>query len=213
MPRAGCTWAARSDWLNFYAITKPDGTVVTMGDDRTWSIDNPQNEINVRADALIARGVGGAAKTDRVIVLGCGPGNFLTEALKVRGLPNVWGADNSPWANSRGQVLGNGVLIINADLASGQSFNQALNTATGSSNFRWIITESVWESYDDNDITVGLNVCEGLRQGGTPMTNIVHLVYVPPFTQPGVFNEKTMAQWKAMRATHTWLNAEGYAVA
>jgi hypothetical protein len=182
-----------------------------MGDDRTWSIDNPENEIHHRADALIARGI---AAADRVIILGCGPGNFLTEALKARGRNNCWGVDNSPFANSRGEVLGGGVILINADLASGQSFNQTLNQVTGSSNFRWIITESLWESYDNNDITVGLNVCEGLRQGGTPMANIIHLVYTPPFpAAPGVFNEKTMAQWKAMRSTHTWMNAEGYAVA
>ena len=210
MPRAGCTWAARSDWLNFYRITKADGTVVTIGDDRTFSIDNPENEIHRRADALIALGIQAA---DRVIILGCGPGNFLTEAMHARGRANVWGVDNSPFANSRGEVLGTGVLIINADLASGQSFNNALRNATGGQNFRWIITESVWESYDDNDVTVGLNVCEGLRAGGVPMANIVHLVYVPPFDNPGTFNEKTMAQWKAMRATHTWMNAEGYAVA
>lgn len=212
MPRPGCSWTARADWLNFYRITQPDGSVVTIGDDRAWSIDNPENEIHRRADALIARGIPAA---DRIIVLGCGPGAFLVEALKARGRANCWGVDNSPFANSRGQVQGNGVILINADLASGQSFNQALTAATGASNFRWIITESVWESYDNNDITVGLNVCEGLRQGGTPMSQIIHLVYCPPFNaeSAGVFNEKTMPQWKAMRTTHTWMNAEGYQVA
>lgn len=209
MPRPGCSWSSRLDWLNFYRITKPDGTVVTMGDDRTWSIDNPENEIHARADALIARGI---PANDRIIVLGCGPGAFLVEALKARGRANCWGVDNSPWAVSRGQVQANGVILVNADLASGQSFNQTLNSVTGFNSFRWIISESVWESYDNADITVGLNVCEGLRQGGTPMANIIHLVYTPPFNPPGVFNEKTMAQWKAMRSTHTWMNAEGYGV-
>jgi hypothetical protein len=210
MPRPGCEWTTREHWLPHYQIVKSDGTVVTLGDDRSWSIDNPENEIHRRADALIARGI---AATDRIVILGCGPGNFLTEAIKARGRANCWGVDNSPFANSRGQVQGSGVILINADLASGQSFNQALNQATGSSNFRWIITESLWESYDNNEITVGLNVCEGLRQSQTPMTNIIHLVFTPPFNQPGLFNEKTMAQWKAMRSTHTWMNAEGYGVA
>jgi len=103
-----------------------------------------------------------------------------------------------------------GTLLINADFTSGQSFNQALRNATGGTNFRWIITESVWESYDDPDITVGLNACEGLRAAQVPLSNIIHLVFTPPFNLPGVFNEKTMAQWKAMRPTHTWLNGEGY---
>lgn len=210
-PRPGCTWATREDWLNFYKIEKPDGTIVTMGDDRSWSIDNPENEIHRRADALIPRGL---LTTDRIIVLGCGPGAFLVEALKARGRTNCWGVDNSPFANSRGEVVAGGVILINADLASGQSFNQALNNATGSSNFRWIITESLWESYPDADITVGLNVCEGLRQAQTPMANIIHLVSCPPFAArfAGVFNEKTMAQWKAMRPAHTWMNADGYGV-
>lgn len=210
MPRQGCTWATREDWLNFYKMTYSDGSVITIGDDRAWSIDNPENEIHRRADALIARGI---LATDRIIVLGCGPGAFLVEALKVRGRANCWGVDNSPWANSRGEVVGSGVILINADLTSGQSFNQSLRSVTGQTSFRWIITESLWESYDDADITVGLNVCEGLRSGGTPMTNIIHIVFTPPFDQQGVFNEKTMAQWKAMRSTHTWMNAEGYGVA
>lgn len=208
MPRQGCTWATRDDWVRFYRIHSND-QIITMGDDRSWSIDNPENEIHRRADALIARGIPVA---DRIIVLGCGPGAFLVEALRVRGRVNCWGADNSPWANSRGEVLGNGVILVNADLASGQSFNNTLRDVTGFNSFRWIITESLWESYDDADITVGLNVCEGLRQGGTPMSNIIHLVYTPPFDEPGVFNEKTMPQWKAMRSTHTWMNAEGYEV-
>lgn len=210
MPRLGCEWTTRDHWLPHYAITKADGTVVTMGDDRSWSIDNPENEVHRRADALIARGIPAA---DRIIILGCGPGAFLVEAIKARGRANCWGVDNSPFANSRGEVMPDGTILINADITSGQSFNQALRNATGQNSFRWIITESLWESYDDNDITVGLNVCEGLRQGGTPMGNIIHLVYIPPFNQPGLFNEKTMAQWKAMRPTHTWMNAEGYGVA
>lgn len=210
MPRQGCTWSTREDWLKHYSMTYSDGTVVTMGDDRAWSIDNPENEIHRRADALIARGI---QANDRVLVLGCGPGAFLVEALKVRGRVNCWGVDNSAWANSRGEVVGNGVILINADLASGQSFNQTLRSVTGQQTFRWIITESLWESYDDADITVGLNVCEGLRSGGTPMANIIHIVFVPPFNEPGLFNEKTMTQWKAMRPTHTWMNAEGYEVA
>jgi hypothetical protein len=210
VPRPGCTWATREDWLQHYRIQYPDGTIVTKGDDRAWSIDNPENVVHSRADAMIARGILAA---DRVVVLGCGPGAFLVEALKARGRPNCWGVDNSPFVNSRGQIMPDGTILINADMTSGQSFNQALRNATGQTNFRWIITESLWESYDDNDITVGLNVCEGLRQSQTPMTNIINLVYCPPFNQPGLFNEKTMTQWKAMRPTHTWMNAEGYGVA
>lgn len=209
MPRAGCTWVTREDWLRFYRVTRPDGTEITFGDDRSWSIDNPENEIHRRADALMARGI---LPADRVIVLGCGPGGFLVEALKARGLTQCWGVDNSPWVTSRTGIVSGDVILINADLASGQNFNSALRDATGASNFRWIVSESVWESYDDNDVTVGLNVCEGLRQAQTPMGNIIHLVYCPPFDEPGVFNEKTMAQWKALRPTHTWINGQGYAV-
>lgn len=211
--RPGIAYATRADWLALYSVEK-DGVPVTLGDDRTWAPSATNPELLFRADALIARGI---AAADRVLVLGCGPGAFLVEALKARGRTNVWGADNSPWAASRGTVQAGGVILINADMTSGQSFNNAVRTATGATTFRWIVTESVLESYDDLDVNVILNACEGLRAAQTPLGNIIHIVYPAAALQggavPGLFNEKTMAAWKAMRATHTWMSAEGYGVA
>jgi hypothetical protein len=208
MPRPGLNWATRDDWLRCYRLTKDDGTVVTYGDDRSWSVDNPGNEIHRRADALISLGIGLA---HRIVVLGCGPGGFLIEAFKQRGRPNCWGVDSSPWVESRKSIAQGDVVWLNANFTG--NIGNAMRTLTGDNDFDWVITESVLESYIDSEITVGLNACEGLRFPQTPMSQIVHLVFTPPFDEPGLFNEKTMAQWKAMRPTHTWMNAEGYEVA
>jgi hypothetical protein len=208
VPRLGLTWATRDDWLRFYRMTLPDGTVVTYGDGRHWSIDNPENEVHIRADALKALGM---QATQRIVILGCGPGAFLVEALKVRGLPNCWGVDSSPWVEGRKAVASEGVVWVSADFTG--NIANALRQATGDRGFDWIVTESVLESYNDNEIQVGLNSCEGLRMSPqVPMSQIVHLVFTPPFDEPGLFNEKTMAQWKAMRPEHTWMNALGYQV-
>ena len=201
-------WDTREAWLRFYRVTKADGTVVTYGDDRTWSPDNPENEVWRRADALIARGI---TNPQRVVILGCGPGAFLVETLKLRGIVNVWGCDSSPWVESRKGIAAGGVLWLPMDFTGNVA--NAFRDLTGGRNFDWVITESTLESYPDNEITVGLNACEGLRSPQTPMSQIVHLVFVPPFDEPGVFNEKTMAEWKAMRPTHTWMNAEGLVAA
>jgi hypothetical protein len=208
MPRAGLTWQTRDDWLRFYKITKADGSVVTLGDDRTWSIDNPENEVHRRADALKALGM---LPAHRVVVLGCGPGGFLVEALKLRGFPNCWGVDSSPWVEGRKAIASGGVIWLNADFTG--NIGNALRQMTGDNDFDWVVTESVLESYDDNEVTVGLNSCEGLRNPQTPMSHIIHIVFTPPFDEPSLFNEKSMAQWKAMRPAHTWMNGEGYGVA
>lgn len=208
MPRPGLNWTTREDWLRAYRIQHADGTVVTYGDDRSWSVDNPENDVHRRADALIALGM---LPTQRVIICGCGPGGFLIEALKQRGLVNVWGVDSSPWVEQRKGIASGDVVWLAADFTG--NIGNAMRQLTGDNDFHWIVTESVLESHYDNEITVGLNACEGLRNPQTPMSRIVHIVFTPPFNEPGLFNEKTMAQWKAMRPTHTWMNAEGYEVA
>jgi hypothetical protein len=215
MPRPGCTWSTRSDWLNFYRITKIDGSVATYGDDRLWSGDNLQNEVWVRANALktfiLANG---GALANRVLIAGAGMG-FLIETMKLVGFTNTFGIDASPWCQQQKASVNNGVVLVNADLNSSvNSLKNAFNTATGGRDFNWIISESVLESYDNGDITAMLNNIPQLLSNGMPNSHIIHLVYVPPFgAAAGVFNEKTMAQWKAMAPTHTWMNAEGYGVA
>lgn len=212
MPRAGCTWQTRDDWLRFYKIFKDD-QIVTYGDDRLWSGDNSQNEVWVRANALKTFMLAnGGALVDRVLIVGAGMG-FLIETLKLVGFLNVYGLDNSPWCQAQKASVNSGVVLINADFTgSVNSLKNAFNSATGGRDFRWIITESVLESFNDNELSVILAQGPNLLTSGSPTSHIIHLVYCPPFDEPGVFNEKTMAQWKAMAPTQTWMNAEGYGV-
>lgn len=208
MPRV--TWNTRDAWLPYYSVVKNE-VVVTYGDDTTWAPSEQNPELLRRADALIARGIQTA---DRVLVAGAGLG-YLVQAMEMRGLQNVWGLDNSTWVQSRkSAVTDASVVLINADLGGGVgALRTALTNATGARTFDWVITESLLESFDDAEITTLLNVAEGLLVTGIALSHLIHVVYTPPFNAVGVFNEKTMAQWKAMRSTHTWMNAEGYGVA
>ena len=215
MPRV--TWSTRADWLNFYRIVMPDGSTVTYGDDRLWSGDNPQNEVWARANALRAFIMAnGGANADRILVVGAGMG-FLVETLKLVGFTNVFGLDNSPFVQGKKATVAPNVVLVNSDFTgSVNSLRNALNTATGGRTFQWIITESMLESFTDQECTVILGQGPNLLANGVPNSHIIHLVYEPPFTYlPGspTFNEHTMAQWKALAPTHTWMNAEGYGVA
>lgn len=208
---ARVAWTARADWFKFYRITLPNGTVVTYGDDRTWSGDVAANEVWPRANALKALGM---LPAHRILIVGAGMG-FLIETLKLVGLPNVWGLDNSAWCQARKATVNANVVLINADFTgSANSLRNTFNTATGARTFDWIVTESVLESFNDAD--VGIIVAQGpnLLANGVPASRCVHLVYTPPFNAElaGLFNEKTMAQWRAMAPAQTWMNAEGYAV-
>lgn len=212
MPRV--TWATRDNWLQAYRIVREDGTTVTYGDDRSWSGDNLQNEVWVRANALKAFMLAnGGALADRILIVGAGMG-FLIETLKLVGFTNVFGLDNSAWCQSKKATVNNGVVLINSDFTgSSNSLKNTFNQATGGRTFSWIITESVLESFEDNEI--GIIVAQGpnLLANNVPNSHIIHLVYVPPFDPGTNFNEKTMAQWKAFAPTQTWMNAEGYVVA
>jgi hypothetical protein len=211
------TWSSRADWLNHYRIARPDGTVVTYGDDRAWSGDLLENEVWVRANALKAFMLAnGGALADRTLVVGAGMG-FLVETLKLVGFANVFGLDNSAWCQSKkATVAGDVVLMSNDFTGSSNSLKNAFNTATGGRTFNWIITESLLESFTDQE--VGVLVAQGpnLLANGVPTSHIIHLVYTPPFSYPSGaphFNEHTMSQLKAFAPTQTWMNAEGYLVA
>jgi hypothetical protein len=214
MPRV--TWATRDDWLPHYRYTDPNGNVITYGDDRTWSGDGDGSYLNgmwTRANALRTFIMAnGGANADRILIAGCGLG-FLIETMRLVGFANVYGLDNSTWCQGKKATVNGGVVLVNADFTgSVNSLGNALQTATGGRTFSWLITESLLESFNDNEIGVILAQGPNLL-GGQANNHIIHIVFTPPFNTPGLFNEKTMAQWKAMAPTHTWMNAEGYGVA
>lgn len=213
MPRVGCGWQTRDDWARCYRMVVNGDQIVTYGDDRGWSGDSIDNDVWHRANALKAFMLAnGGALADRILIAGAGMG-FLIETLKLVGFTNVFGLDSSPWCQSKKATVNNGVILINADFTgSANSLRNAFNAATGGRDFRWIVTDAMLESYNDNDISIMLAQGPALLTNGVPVNHIIHIVFIPPFDEPGLFNEKTMAQWKAMAPNNTWMNAEGYKV-
>lgn len=216
-------YVTREDWLQVYSITQPDGTVVTYGEDRSFSGDDipglpkdnaiEQKEVWIRADALRSfMFANGGDLSDRIIILGAGMG-FLNECLLLMDFENCWGVDNSPFLEERRSSVAPDAQILNIDLQSPLSEIQAaLIASTGDSTFKWIITESLMESLTDAEIVDACTVFESLLSPEVPTTNMVHIVYTPPFNDGSSFNEKEMNEWKSIRPSNTWMNAEGYQV-
>lgn len=201
MPRVD--WSAQAPWAQFYGARFPDGRVVSYG--REWA--NGMEGWPQGADERAAKFVSLIPLTavTRVLVVGCGLG-FTIERLKARGIANTWGLDSSPYIETSKAQAANGVVWVNADVRGGGQVRTALRQLTGATTFDVVLSESVLESYDDAEIPALLNAAEAvLAPGG----KVAHFVFVPPFTMPGaagVFNEKTIDQWKAVRSTHLWIS-------
>lgn len=144
--------------------------------------------------------------TDRIIFAGCGLG-FTIEQFIDGGFTNIWGLDNSTYIDAvKGAEARGDVTIINQQWKTSGQLSAKLTIATGSNQFKWIITESVLESYDDGaEMDEILDVSELGLEAGEPLSNIIHMVY----PSPGVglqFNLHTLAEWKAIRPAHTFVD-------
>lgn len=205
-------WNLASSWADYYGAGSSAGRV---GYGRVWATDDGRvpldsGDLARRADALEARGIG---TTDRIIVVGCGFG-FLIEVLAGRGYTNTFGIDSSSDIESKKGVEASGDIVLVSEEMNGTGRVKAvLRQQTGDDEFDWIVTESVMESYDDSDVQVICNVCEGGLYNTHTFANIIHMVFEPPWPKfPGVFNEKTLAEWKAMRPAHTWVSLDTFEV-
>ncbi len=153
------------------------------------------------------------ATADRIIVAGCGLG-FTLEPFIDAGFTNIWGIDNSPYINGIKATEARGdVEIIDEQFTNSGSLNAALIATTGGNNFKWVITESVLESYDDGaEMDEILDVAEIGLTNGEPLDQIIHMVY----PTPGVglqFNLHTLAEWKAIRPAHSFVDYVRWIVA
>lgn len=188
------SYNTRENWLLWYRA----GTL-TYGD-AGWDGYTPAMN---RAQRLVGHGV---ISTDRVLIVGSGMG-YMIEAMHNLGYPNTWGLDSSQYVDSkRGEIDGN-ILFISGDLSGGAQIRNALRDLTGSRTFGWVVSEDVLTCYPDSDLTLLLDSAEVLLENGRPISNIVHFVTPGPFTKPevqGLINDKTMAEWVAIRPTHTW---------
>lgn len=151
--------------------------------------------------------------TARILIAGCGFG-FLIEAFHRRGYPNVWGIDSSSdIAARRGTEAVGSVLWVEDDIRGGGQVRNALRQmsgAQGNQDFDWVISEFVLESYSDAELPALYSAAEFVCDG--PNSQIVHMVDEPPFTPAGVFNEKTLAEWKATEPSHSFLSRDSGAL-
>lgn len=212
MPRID--WSQASAWDTYYGATV-NGQRVSYG--RDWAymeadgFTPEQSGTAQRRDFLIANAMPGLTQADRILIGGCGFG-YLIDRFHAAGYPNVWGIDNSTHIenNKNAQAVGDTVWVNDTFTGGGRLLNK-LRQLTGDDTFDWIITESVLESYNDNEIAPLLNACETVLASGRPLSAIIHYVFVPPFSPAaqGVFNEKTIDQWNAVRPSHTWVSDTG----
>ncbi len=153
---------------------------------------------------------------DRILIVGSAFG-YLNQRFIDAGFLNVFGLDNSDDINNRkGAEMRADVANqhVHHDIRSGGQLRARLRQQTGDDEFDWIITESMLESYTDPELSQILDACEaGLT--GTDLSHIIHQVTTkertyPPDKDPywGPFNWKTIAEWNAIRPSHSWMGPD-----
>ncbi len=213
-------YVTQADWDAVYLIRIRDITHPKNGQKLSYSreamarskgpYDDNMTEYIDRVTELTA--LFPIAVADRIIIGGCGFG-FTVEAFIDAGFTNCWGIDDSGYIATNKAVEARGdVIIIGEKFKVTAQLSTKLNAETGANNFKWIITESILESYDDGvEMEEILDMAESGLTGGEPLTNIIHMVHVAPDIGPQ-FNQKTLAQWKAIRNTHSWVDYVGWEV-
>jgi hypothetical protein len=153
------------------------------------------------------------ATGDRIIFAGCGLG-FTIEPFIDAGFTEIWGLDSSSYIDSIKATEARGdVEIIDEEFKNSGQLNAKLIAVTGGNNFKWIITESILEGYENgDDMDDILDAAEVGLTNGEPLDQIIHMVY----PSPGVglqFNQNTLAQWKAIRPAHSFVDYVRWIVA
>ncbi len=220
MPRKN--WNSQADWDASYQVRIRDPSHPQfhqkIGYGRLWAersndpYDTQTGVLNrfvKRKDKLIE--LFGMTSAERIIILGSAFG-FLIETFKGAGFTNVWGIDDSGFIDTNKTKESSGTVDIIKDDFDASSAKGKMTSTTGTSLFDWVISESVFESYEDAEMPKLLTTAEGLLDPVKPLTNIIHIVRVvfdvsnPDKDIDPVYNQKTIAQWKAMRTTHSWVD-------
>lgn len=150
----------------------------------------------------------GLIANSNIVVVGCGFG-WLIENLLDAGANNVVGVDPSPYVHankaehSRSDVAGR---IVNATVGV-DNVGSILQQAGFPATYNVVIDDDAASSNSDAELPAFLNGCEALLQGGQ-RARIIHLVTQKREEggQDSAINWKFMAEWKALRTSHTWVN-------
>ena len=208
MPRV--TWDTEAEFDDHYRqnIRDPNhpqfGQWVGYGRLFAQHFSNPYNsditEYEDRANELIS--AFGLGATDRIWVMGCGLG-YLIEAFIDLGFTNIWGQDSSTHvANVRAVEARPDVSFAERGI---NSITPAeINALTGGTQFDWVITESVLESYDDIELIPFFNTSAARLFGPTPNDHVIHMIKTFEPTDDDwkvdpAFNRQSLADWKALK--------------
>ena len=209
-----------ADWLAVYECrirdhTDPlNGTKVGYG--RKWAgrCEGPMDDDLTRFDARVANltALFPIQATDRILIQGCGFG-YLIEAFKAAGFSECFGLDDSTHvSNLRSTESNADTVFVERSIDGGPPMRAQLNIQTGGNTFAWVITESVMESYEDAEMSDLIDETETVLEGGLDEDQIIHMVMSvqdpakPDRSIGPIFNQKTLAEWKAIRPGHSWVD-------
>jgi 2-polyprenyl-3-methyl-5-hydroxy-6-metoxy-1,4-benzoquinol methylase len=137
----------------------------------------------------------------KVLVVGAALGYVMEELQKLGMEP--YGIDNSQYIKSIKNKEKVKFDIDDIDITA-NNFKTEINRLVGVTEFDCIITEDVLPSHDS--WTKIFTNCEAVLKTGLNKNRIVHIVEV---NAGGTLTSKTLAQWKALKTDHTWLDQNG----
>lgn len=218
MPRK--VWETEQDFRDVYEILIGDPSHPKFGESITYSrlfaqrvMGPPDDHLNYY-DMRVSRlsELFTIEKSDRVLVVGCGFG-FLIDAFHDAGFPNIWGIDSSPYIQAnRATESRDSTGFVDSDIR-GPQVRAKLKALTGDWIFNWIITESVMECYQDEEIGSLLDAVEVVLDADNGLRNAVHLVVADNPEFDSIFAQKTLQQWKDIRPSHSWVNIISWEIA
>ncbi len=144
-----------------------------------------------------------------IVVVGAGFG-WLIEFLIDAGVSSAVGIDPGPYmqANMATESRSD-VTVIDATVGVDpiNSIKSALRGAGFQRSYDVVIDEDAASSHSDAELQAFYDGCEGLLRGNQ-INRVVHLVTPISPSGPGdsSLNWKTMAEWKATRPAHTWID-------
>lgn len=151
----------------------------------------------------------GTVQSADVIVVGCGFGWLVEQAID-NGVAAAVGIDSSPFIQANKATESRGDVVI-LDATVGVTADNTIKSMLQAAGFKrtadLVIDEDAASSHSDAELQAFFDGCESLVSGNRP-ARVVHLV--TPVSERGgndpIINWKTMAEWKALRPAHTWID-------
>ncbi len=168
-----------------------------------------------RRDMLVGRGLTNALS---ILVVGCGYGSLM-KVLADSGITNAYGLEPGSWIQDNLVSFQPDPDIrsrIGDDWIGSGTEQATLNAlgATGQAKFKFVIDEDAATAHTDAELPLFIASLEDRLQGNLEglKVRIVHMVSVLRVEQgPGDSSQnwKTLADWKAVAPSHTWVDRQG----